>query len=166
MKDTGPPALDPLRFRSVMGTFPTGVAVVTARRGDGSPAGLTVNSLTSVSLDPLLLLVCIDHASASHEAILESGAFAVNLLDEESSHISDSFAGGEREDRFRGLSWREEETGSPVLDGALAWMDCRVHQTVVAGDHTIVVARVVSGDLTDARPLVYHRGGYHRLGGT
>ena len=74
MKDTGNPALDPLRFRTVMGSFPTGVAVVTSRREDGSPVGLTVNSLTSVSLEPLLLLVCIDHGSASHRAISRSSS--------------------------------------------------------------------------------------------
>jgi flavin reductase (DIM6/NTAB) family NADH-FMN oxidoreductase RutF len=164
MKDTGPLALDPLRFRALMGAFPTGVAVVTARRPDGSPSGLTVNSLTSVSLKPLLLLVCIDHTASSHTAILESGAFAVNLLGEGDSALSDVFATPGRDRRFDGLEWTDGPTRSPVLAHALGWIDCRVHQTHVAGDHTIVVGRVEAFDLAaDAWPLVYHRGGYTRL---
>lgn len=163
MKETGPPRLDPLRFRTMMGAFPTGVAVVTAVRPDGSPLGLTVNSLTSVSLSPLLLLVCIDHASASHTAILESGAFAVNLLGDGDSDVSDTFASSSRERRFEGLEWSEGATGSPILDRSLGWIDCRVHQTHVAGDHTIVVGRVEDFELRSGDPLVYHRGGYARL---
>lgn len=146
-----------------MGAFPTGVAVVTALRPDGTAAGLTVSSLTSVSLEPLLILVCIDHRSLSHDAIVQSGAFAVNLLPESRRDLSDGFAQGEREDRFRGLGWRREATGSPVLDDALGWLDCRVHQTHVAGDHTIVVGRVEACEVSEGSPLVYHRGGYGRL---
>lgn len=163
MKDTGNPALDPLRFRTVMGSFPTGVAVVTAKGLDGAPVGLTVNSLTSVSLEPLLLLVCIDHGSASHRAILESGAFAVNLLGEDDSRISDTFARGQRAERFAELEWDEARTGSPILADALGWIDCRVHQTHVAGDHTIVVGRVEGFAVVEAWPLVYHLGRYTGL---
>lgn len=154
---------DPARFRRVMGAFPTGVTVVTARRGDGSPAGLTVNSLTSVSLEPLLVLVCIDHQSASHDAVMESGAFAVNLLRESDRDVSESFASGDREDRFQDLAWHREVTGSPVLDTALGWLDCTVHQTHVAGDHTIVVGRVEACDAGEGPPLAYHRGRYARV---
>jgi flavin reductase (DIM6/NTAB) family NADH-FMN oxidoreductase RutF len=163
MKDNGPLALDPLRFRAMMGAFPTGVAVVTARRADGSPSGLTVNSLTSVSLDPLLLLVCIDHNASSHTAILESGAFAVNLLGEEDAGLSDTFARAVRDERFEGLEWRKGPSDSPILAQALGWIDCRVHQTHVAGDHTIVVGRVEAFELDGGWPLVYHRGRYARL---
>ena len=146
-----------------MGAFPTGVAVVTALRPDGSPLGLTVNSLTSVSLSPLLLLVCIDHSSASHKAILESGGFAVNLLGDGDADISDIFARAGRDQRFEGLGWEGGVTGSPILDRALGWIDCRVHQTHVAGDHTIVVGRVEDFQLRSGTPLVYHRGRYARL---
>ena len=163
MKDNGPIALDPARFRAMMGAFPTGVAVVTTRRPDGSPSGLTVNSLTSVSLNPLLLLVCIDHSSASHATILESGAFAVNLLGEGDSLVSDTFARSGRDERFEGLAWRDGSTESPILEQALGWIDCRVHQTHVAGDHTIVVGRVEAFDVDAGWPLVYHRGRYARL---
>jgi flavin reductase (DIM6/NTAB) family NADH-FMN oxidoreductase RutF len=164
MDDPPTGSLDARVFRTVMGAFPTGVAVVTALRPDGTPAGLTVNSLTSVSLEPLLVLVCIDHKSASHDAIIESGAFAVNLLPESGRHVSDGFAQGDREDRFRALEWRREVTGSPVLEDAMGWLDCRVHQTHVAGDHTIVVGRVEACQVSEASPLVYHRGAYGRLG--
>lgn len=159
--DTGPP--DTARFRRVMGSFPTGIAVVTAMRGDGEPVGFTANSITSVSLDPLLILVCIDHGSASHEVILESGAFAVNFLTASSESVSDLFAGGDRSDRFDQVSWKSGATGSPLLEGALGWLDCRVHQTHVAGDHTIVVGRVERCDHREGDPLVFHRGGYARL---
>lgn len=146
-----------------MGAFPTGVAVVTARLPEGEPVGLTVSSLTSVSLEPLLVLVCIDHRSASHGAVVASGAFAVNLLPLDGAPISDVFASPDRADRFRGVAWREEVTGSPVLERALGWLDCRVHQTHVAGDHTIVVGSVLALDAGDLPPLVYHRGRYRRL---
>lgn len=163
MDDPRPTPPDTLQFRSVMGAFPTGVAVVTARRNDGAPVGLTANSLTSVSLDPLLVLVCIDHKSASHEAIVSSGAFAVNLLAEEGRGLSDTFARGDREDRFQDVAWRTEVTGSPVLEEALGWLDCRIHQTHVAGDHTIVVGRVEACRAGDAEPLIYHRGRYREM---
>lgn len=146
-----------------MGAFPTGVSVVTAAAPDGEPVGLTVNSLTSVSLEPLLVLVCIDHGAASHGPIIDSGAFCVNLLTEADQGVSNRFASSEREDRFVDLAWHPGPTGSPVLDHALAWFDCRVHQTHVAGDHTIVVGRVVACDERPAQPLVYHRGRYARL---
>ncbi len=148
-----------------MGTFPTGVAVVTATGAGGEPVGLTVNSLTSVSLYPPLILVCIDHGSASHDAIVDSGRFGVNLLKDSGRELSDRFATGTREDRFQDLGWHPGPAGSPLLDDALAWIDCEVYQAHVAGDHTIVVGRVVDCDHTDDDPLVYHRGRYRKLAG-
>lgn len=148
-----------------MGAFPTGVAVVTARLSGGAPVGLTVNSFTSVSLEPLLVLVCLDHRAASHDAIVESGAFAVNLLPAGAAAVSDAFAAPDREERFKDLPWREAATGSPVLEGALGCLDCRIHQTHVAGDHTIVVGRVLACEVRHEAPLVYHRGRYAGLQG-
>lgn len=136
---------------------------MTARREGGEPAGLTANSVTSVSLEPLLILVCIDQRSSSHGAILSSGAFAVNFLGEQGRALSETFARGEREGRFQGVPWRTEATGSPILDEALGWIDCAVHQTHVAGDHTIVVGRVEACGVTDQEPLVYHQGAYRRM---
>lgn len=158
---TDPP--DARLFRTVMGTYPTGVAVVTARKLDGEPCGLTVNSLTSVSLEPLLLLVCLDLASESRVAVLESGAFAVNILGTGGEGISDSFANGQRGDRFTGLAWRVEATGSPVLERALAWLDCRVTESYSAGDHIIVVGQVEACGASGGHPLVFHGGRYRAV---
>ena len=163
MTDETAPPFDSRGFRNVLGCYPTGVTVVTACRADGEPAGLTANSFTSVSLDPPLILVCIDHGAASHDAILESGAFAVNILPDRAEGVSKVFAGKDRDDRFRNLAWRQGDTGSPILDDAVAWLDCRVHQTHVAGDHTIVVGRVVALEGREGAPLVYHRGRYARI---
>ncbi len=163
MNDSTGEELDSRRFRDLMGAFPTGVTVVTALREDGSPAGLTANSFTSVSLAPPLVLVCVGHGSSSHDAIVGSGAFAVNLLSAESEGTSNLFASSKQADRFADLAWEAKVTGSPVLASALGWLDCRVHQTHVAGDHTIVVGEVQALELRDGAPLVYHRGKYARL---
>lgn len=163
MNDPSQPPPDADLFRRAMGAFPTGVSVVTSSGPGGEPLGLTVNSFTSVSLDPLLVLVCIDHRAASHGPIIDSGAFCVNLLSEAHEAVSNRFAARKRDDRFADLAWHPGPSGSPVLDHALAWFDCRIHQTHVAGDHTIVVGRVVACEERLADPLVYHRGRYARL---
>ncbi|MDT8341767.1 MAG: flavin reductase family protein [Longimicrobiales bacterium] len=160
-----PPIAAPDALRRVMAAFPTGVAVVTARDAGGEAVGLTVNSFTSVSLDPPLVLVCLDHGSASHAVVLAAGTFAVNFLPRGAEAVSETFARGEPGERFQGLAWREEVTGSPVLGEALGWLDCRVHQTHVAGDHTIVVGRVLACAATESAPLVYWRGGYREVTG-
>ncbi|MGH7668846.1 MAG: flavin reductase family protein [Gemmatimonadaceae bacterium] len=146
-----------------MGSFPTGVAVVAARTTGGQPCGLTVNSLTSVSLRPLLLLACLDQSSETREAVLDSAAFAVNILRAGAEFVSDSFSCGGREHRFKTVPWREEVTGSPVFEDALAWIDCQVEQAHSAGDHVIVVGRVRACGLHGGAPLVYLQGGYRRL---
>ena len=154
---------DPSDFRRAMGEFPTGVAIVTARNPQGDPVGLTVNSLTSVSLDPVLLLICLDHTAESHGAIVEGGRFAVNLLPSSASQVSNRFASRDREGRWAELSWESGVTGSPLLSEAVAHFDCVVHQTHEAGDHTIVVGRVVTCGADAGDPLVYHRGRYASL---
>lgn len=155
---------DPAEFRRVMGHFPTGVVVVTTRRGDGRPCGLTVNAFTSVSLDPPLVLVCVDHAADSHDLIRDSGVFAVSVLEEdEGESLSRRFAALEVEEKFIGVAYREETTGAPVLDAAIAWLDCRVTQEIPAGDHTIFLGEVIVADAREGQPLVYYRGGYGRF---
>jgi len=151
-------------FRRVLGHFPTGVTVVTAAPG-GQPTGLAVGSFTSVSLDPPLVAFCPGRSSASWPRIHEAGAFCVNVLGEGQEEISRIFAGKE-EDKFRGLGWRPcADTGSPVLDGVLAWIDCEIETVVEAGDHWIVIGRVKALDCFDDRggPLVFFRGGYGRF---
>jgi flavin reductase (DIM6/NTAB) family NADH-FMN oxidoreductase RutF len=156
--------IDVSEFRRTLGHFATGVAVVTSVRDDGRPCGLTVNSFASVSLQPLLVLVCVDHAADSHGCILASGRFAVNVLEERRGEsLARRFATWGVDDKFSGVAFHEETTGAPVLDDALAWVDCRVHETLAAGDHTIVVGEVVAADAREATPLVYYRGGYGRF---
>jgi flavin reductase (DIM6/NTAB) family NADH-FMN oxidoreductase RutF len=154
---------DPLQFRKVMGYFPTGVTVVTARTAGGAPCGLTANAVAAVSLDPLLLLVCLASASETHAHVLESNAFAVNLLDARSEDLARRFSSGDRESRFEDLRIRVEVTGSPVLENALGWLDCRVSDVLEAGDHTIVVGRVMACDVRTGQPLVFCRGTFGEL---
>jgi flavin reductase (DIM6/NTAB) family NADH-FMN oxidoreductase RutF len=163
MNDSLNQSPDSSDFRRAMGAFPTGVAIVTARDEAGDPVGLTVNSLTSVSLDPVLLLICLDHGAESHGAIVGGGRFAVNLLPRSAEQVSNRFASRNREGRWAGLEWEPGATGSPLLADAVAHFDCVVHQTHEAGDHTIVVGRVVTCAAREGDPLVYHRGRYAAL---
>jgi flavin reductase (DIM6/NTAB) family NADH-FMN oxidoreductase RutF len=146
-----------------MGSFPTGVTVVTSRSPDASPCGMTANSVASVSLDPVLVLVCLDRSASSHGCITEGGAFAISVLSAEDEDLARRFARGRWRERFNGLELREEVTGSPILSRALAWMDCRVTEVYEAGDHSIVVGEVLACDAREGEPLVFYRGGYHRM---
>jgi flavin reductase (DIM6/NTAB) family NADH-FMN oxidoreductase RutF len=146
-----------------MGHFPTGVTVVTSRSPDASPCGLTANSVASVSLDPLLVLVCLDRDASSHGCITDGGAFAISVLSADDEDLARRFAKGGWRDRFKGVDLREAVTGSPILSRALAWMDCRVTEVHEAGDHSIVVGEVVASDARDGNPLLFFRGKYHRM---
>jgi len=147
-----------------MGRFPTGVTVVTSCDADGHPFGLTASSLTSVSLDPLYLLICIGKGSRSHDVLTAGTGFAVNVLGDDSADLSDRFAIVDPGERFEGVAHFRTVNGSPILERAAAWLDCRIAQLHDAGDHTIVVGEVLSCDADSARePLVYHAGGYREL---
>jgi len=155
---------DSTQYRRVMGRFPTGVTVVTTFDEGGAPVGLTASSLTSVSLDPLYLLVCLGKDSRSHDAVIRSEGFAVNVLGADAADLSTRFATVDPLERFEGVRFRTETTGAPVLERASAWLDCRVAQLHDAGDHTIVVGEVLACDAEDERePLVYLSGAYRRL---
>lgn len=149
------------RFRRVMGHFATGVAVVTGRNDDGADLGFTANAVVSVSLNPRLVLVCVDHDSASLPALQRHGAFALSFLGASQEELARRFAGGTRADRFTGVPTRVEETGAPILDDALAWLDCRVWKEVEAGDHMLLIGQVkrCGGGQAD-EPLVFYRGAY------
>lgn len=156
---------DEVHFRHVVSHFATGVTIVTSRGPDGRPCGLTANSFASVSLDPLLVLVCVDRAAASHACIIDGGAFAVSVLGLGDEPLARRFSSGDRAARFDDLDLRVETTGSPVLAEALAWLDCRVTGVHGAGDHSIVVGEVVACGARGGEPLVFYRGAYHRVHG-
>ena len=151
-------------LREVCGRYPTGVAVVTCRgTGGAEPVGVTVNSFTSVSLDPALVLFCMHKDSRALGAVEKVGAFAVNILAADQAGLCRAFA---RRDTagFAGLPHGAGATGSPVLGDALAFLDCRLHTTFPGGDHVIVVGEVVDlGLLREEQPLTYFRSAHPRL---
>ena len=155
--------ITPLVVRSAMGGFATGVAVVTAAQ-EGVPHGMTVNSLTSVSLEPPLLLVCLTRGARTETAIRASGAFCINILNERQEDASRRFA-RPGEEHFDGL---ELETTPllrlPAIARALVRVECEVHGLHDGGDHAIVVGRIVSCQYRDGLPLLFYRGKYHQLG--
>lgn len=156
--------VDEVRFRQIMGEFVTGVTVVTSRRESGEPCGLTANAVASVSLDPLLVLVCIDRRAASHDCVVSSGRFAISVLAAEDEWVARRFSEPEGANKFHGLEVRTAVTGSPIVGCALAWLDCRIWKVVEAGDHSIVVGEALDGGVRDGDPLLFHRGRYVRLG--
>jgi flavin reductase (DIM6/NTAB) family NADH-FMN oxidoreductase RutF len=155
--------VDPSLLRRTMGGFATGIAVVTTEH-DGVPCGMSVNSLTSVSLVPPLLLVCLTRDARTTLAIRGRGAFAVNLLGRRQESISDRFAarGGAR---FDDLEVPRTPAGLPCIPGGLGRLDCVVEDIHEGGDHLIVVGRVVGCEFRDGTPLIFFRGRYHELGG-
>lgn len=153
---------DAQAFRKVLGRFPTGVTIVTAE-GDDGPVGMAVNSFTSVSLDPPLVLFCAAHSSTTWPTIREAGAFTVNILGQGDEPLCRQFASKDV-DRFSDIAHTRGATGAPVLDGVAAHLDCRIDALHEAGDHVIVVGRVESVDADDKiDPLVFHAGEYRWL---
>jgi len=138
------------------------VAIVTCQDSDG-PAGLTTNAVTSLSLDPPLVLVCFDNASRTLPIVREAGRFAVNILAAEQEALSRRFAAADSTRRFDGIGYRRAESGVILLDDALAHLECRMFANHPAGDHTIFVGEVERATARSARPLLYYRGGYAQL---
>ena len=136
--------------------------MLTSRKPNGEPIGMTASSVASVSLDPPLVLVSVDKQNDMHAA-LESGThFILNILSSEQEALSRRFASNESE-RFRGVSYHENERGIAVLDGVVAHIECEKRTALPGGDHTVFIGLVVGGDATDRRPLLYYRGGYAGL---
>ena len=147
--------LDRNLFRKTCGRFATGVAIATVSALDGTPYGLTVNSFTSVSAMPPLVLICIDYRSTVLSYFRASASYCINVLKEDQRNLSDRFS--ERiPDRFDGLVWTTGELGAPVLRDCLASMECSVVQTVEAGDHAIFIAEVIRANCRDGKPLLYY----------
>jgi flavin reductase (DIM6/NTAB) family NADH-FMN oxidoreductase RutF len=156
-------------FRRVMSHFATGVTIITAWDADHRPTGLTASSFTSVSLHPPLILVCVSQKAQSYPAIKAAGRFAVNILCSGQEAVSRRFAtapSASGDEKFEGLDYRPGVAGLPILDEALAALECTVVHAYPGGDHTIFVARVEAADCRDdtgREPLLYFRGKYSRL---
>lgn len=150
---------DTRAFRRTLGSFLTGVTVVTTTDRDGNPKGFTANSFTSVSLDPPLILVCIGKQSRSLTFFAESDGFAVNILSESQQQIAQAFA-SPSVDRFAGQTWEAGPAGNPIISNSCAWLDCKRYDYIDAGDHVIMVGRVVDFSNTTRLPLGYSRGAY------
>lgn len=151
--------IDSARFRAVLGNFCTGVTVVTSVDGD-EPVGFACQSFAALSLDPPLVLFCPGRTSRSWPVIERAGHFCVNVLAEDQREVSTVFGTGGA-DKFSRVGWTPSSTGAPVLDGALTWVDCRVEAVHDAGDHHVVIGRVVDlGEVRDDKPLLFYRGRY------
>lgn len=157
---------DERAFRDVVGRFATGVAVV-GLTVDGEPHAMTANAFASLSLEPFLVLVCVDRASVTHGLLARTDTFAVSILGRHQEELSVRFADRERRRgpaQFAGVAWHLGTTGAPLIDDAIAWVECEVWATYPGGDHDIVVGRVVAAAAGEDRgPLVYFRSSYRRL---
>jgi flavin reductase (DIM6/NTAB) family NADH-FMN oxidoreductase RutF len=156
--------IGPDDFRRLLGHFASGVTIVTTSDADGRPAGLTVSAFASLSLEPPLVLVCVDHKAQSYPALKDNRGFAVNVLSTDHEVISRRFA-STRLDKFDGVPYHMSALGLPLLGGALAHIECVTVNRHVEGDHTIFVGRVEAGATADGEPLLYHRGKYKRFEG-
>jgi flavin reductase (DIM6/NTAB) family NADH-FMN oxidoreductase RutF len=151
-------------LRRVMGHFPTGVTVITTMSKTGELRGLTANALCSLSLEPPLLLICVDKKSETYPCFQEGRVFTVNMLASDQEHVSRRFAisGG---DKFDGTAYRIGANGVPILDGSLAYLECSVVGSYDGGDHTIYIGQVEQAEAIDGKkPLLFYRGGYREIG--
>ena len=150
---------DPQRFRQVLGQFATGVTVVTSMDGD-EPVGFACQAFAALSLDPPMVLFCPGRSSRSWPAIERAGRFCVNVLAEGQREVSQVF-GTPGADKFGSVRWARSQEGLPVLEGVLSWIDCSVETVHMAGDHYVVIGRVLDlGTSGDDRPLLFYRGDY------
>ena len=155
-------ALDAREIRNVLGHFATGVTVITTSDKTGKPFGLTVNSFTSLSLNPPLVVVCVDKTVDCYSCFDESKVFAVNILSEDQEELSRRFATKGIE-KFAGIQWRMGEHGLPLLDGVIGTIECKVTRSYEGGDHTIFLGEILSATVKGDRPLLFFKGKYHRL---
>jgi len=155
MRDVGPD-----RFRAVMGNLATGVTVVTVNTPEG-PVGMTANAVTSLSLEPVLLLVCFDNAARTLPAVRATGRFGVNVLASGQEDLARLFASKTPErEKFAGVAHTVHD-GIPVIEGVLAWVGCRLERLIPGGDHTIGIGAVEAAEAGEGEPLLWFRGSYH-----
>jgi flavin reductase (DIM6/NTAB) family NADH-FMN oxidoreductase RutF len=149
-------SVDPDTFKQILGSFPSGVTVVTTTDVTGRPVGLTATAVASVSMDPPQLLVCIAEGKFTLQSIRYTSKFAVNILSGEQAGVSTRFASS-MPGKFEDVLWhRAAESGMPIIDGSLAHAECEVEHIVQAGDHAIVIGRITHGEGRDGSPLLYH----------
>jgi flavin reductase (DIM6/NTAB) family NADH-FMN oxidoreductase RutF len=156
------PEVDAAQFRQLLGRFATGVSIITVTAPDGRLLGMTANSLSSVSLYPPLISVCVDREAGMHNAILAVDHFVVNVLSSTQETLARRFA-DRHEDRFEGIGYHISPEGLILLGGVLAHVECQRFAHYPGGDHTIVLGRVTGGSTSKGRPLLYYRGGYAAL---
>lgn len=154
-------AFDSLAQRRILGHFATGVTVATALH-NREIVGMTANAVTSLSLNPPLVLVAVDKLAAMHDALMASRHFALNILDESQEQLSRRFAQRGPKD-VSDLTWKTADSGAPILVDALAWVDCRLTEVLPGGDHDIFIGEILAGDCRDGLPLLYFCGKYRRL---
>ncbi len=152
---------DAQQQRKILGAFATGVTVASTRIGDET-WGMTANGITSLSLDPPLVLLAVQKDAASHGKFREGGCFALNILTAQQQELSDRFAFKGPKD-FSGLDYTTAETGAPVLADSLGWVDCRVTEVLDGGDHDIFIGEILAGETGSGEPLLYFNGKYARL---
>lgn len=158
-------SVDPIEFRSIIGHFATGVTVITTASGD-QLQGMTANAVTSLSLDPVMVLICVDKTTHTHPLLTESGVFTVNVLGEHQEDVSRTFARRAAPEigSLRGVPFVFGETGSPRLTDCLAFLECRITNALDGGDHTIFLGEVVAeGIVNDVKPLMFFQGRYRSL---
>lgn len=152
------------KFRRVLGHLAAGVTIVTSRDADARPSGLTATAVCSVSLDPPLVLVCVDANANTLKVVRESRVYALNFLAAGARELADRFASA-ASDKFDGVAFEAGETGSPRLASAIAWCECLLEEAIAQGDHVILVGRVLEAGLGDGdtEPLLHFRGRYRTL---
>jgi flavin reductase (DIM6/NTAB) family NADH-FMN oxidoreductase RutF len=155
-------SVEKAEFRRALGHFASAVTVVTANLANGRPAGITVTAFSSLSLEPPLVLICIDKKARIHDHLKQDGHFAVNILREDQEAVSRGFASSES-DPFREIGHSEGAAGLPLIHDAVAGIECRVVDLLPGGDHTIIVGRVEATHIHEGKPLLYFRGGYASL---
>ncbi len=149
-------------FRAVLGRFSTGVTVVTTMGPAGNDQGMTVSAFSSLSLEPPLVLICIDHSASMYPSLLDATHFVVNILSEGQEALARRFSGVDP-NRFDGIGYSRGQTGLALLDDVLGSIECRVTARQEAGDHDVFFGEVEFASASDGKPLLYYRGGYAQL---
>jgi flavin reductase (DIM6/NTAB) family NADH-FMN oxidoreductase RutF len=163
MADARSPLTDPAEFRAAMGKLPTGVTVVSAAGAEG-PAGATANAVASLSIEPMLMLACLDRGSRTLLAVQAANRFGISVLHAGQEALARAFATkAPVADKWRGVAWSERD-GIPAIDDALVWIACDLRDVIAGGDHVIVTGEVTDLATGEGEPLVFHRGEYRPLG--